>query len=193
MLLLVACSNAKTSKTGEVETESASDSEGINAEDADAENANEERANLKFKTMKAVMASGIPYKCDFEMDGIKSTTTIKGEKAKTVIEHPQGKTTSVSDGEKMYMWTDDGKMAIMFDIKEMEKIGKEQMNAFPGVEKQQAIDYKKEYDLDCSQTIASDSMFVPSPGIKFTDMTQMMKNMQETLANLQNLPNVEYN
>jgi len=194
MLLIVACDSQTAKNNNDVDDapdDNSDDNGEVEAQDEEDEAEVDEQKSSKFKTISAAMSAGIPYKCTYSDDGVTSEMIVKGQKFKSETKMKEGTTYTISDSKKMYIWSDMQEDGIVYDLDEMKKIGDAQ--TYPGAQKQQTTDIDKEYDMDCSVTIATDSMFVPPSNVNFQDMSQILKNMQETFVNLPDMENVQYN
>ena len=117
-------------------------------------------------------------------------TTIKGEKYRGEATIDGKKFNTIMDKTYLYSWMNGAAEGTKFNLKEMEQLGKDKIQ--PGAQKESVVDVEQEYDMDCKPTTSSDSLFVPPSNVLFQDMSEMMKQMQDQLANLPNMPNVEY-
>ncbi len=103
------------------------------------------------------------------------------------------KTYSIVDGEWMYTWTDMEdmpeeaammmSMATKMKVSDMEELSKDMPNAgdqqAANQEKSQA--FQKEFDYKCKAWIPDNSKFTPPSDIEFTDITQSMKDLKESM------------
>ncbi len=173
MLLIVSCqSNNNNVNDASVN----SDDDGNDNVEVEADNTENAQSSAKFKTINAAMAVGVPYKCTYSDKDFDSEIVIKGEKFKSETEMKEGTTYTISDGEKIYIWSNQQNDGIVYDLDEMKKMG--ETKTYAGAE-QGPTDIEREYDIDCYTTTAPNSMFVPPSDINFQDMSQLLKNMQK--------------
>ncbi|VVB51515.1 Uncharacterised protein [uncultured archaeon] len=138
----------------------------------------------KIKDLTAAIASGQAYHCTYTYQGVTSESWIKGEKfkSKSTVDSKVGY--AISDGVWMYSWVDGEKTGVKFNIEDMKKLGDQQKansNKEPADMNEIA---KTAGNVECSIAAITDGTFTPPSNIEFSDMGQLLKNLQENLAGL---------
>ncbi|MBW3013150.1 hypothetical protein KY340_02995 [Candidatus Woesearchaeota archaeon] len=124
---------------------------------------------------KAFMLN-VPYKCEYNIEGVNSVSYIKGEtRIRTTTTTPQGSNEALVRDDMMYNWNPDTKegFKLKFDkeIKEGMPEGTKPVGA--AALKEQAVNVK------CDPAKFSDEMFEVPTDVEFQDMTELMKQAQE--------------
>lgn len=129
------------------------------------------------KSLRDLLTLNVAQQCTFSDDGNKGTTYISNGKVR-------GDFTTMVDGKSMeghmimsdntnYFWTDASstgfKMAIG-ETAESSMMGK-------GDVASESIDIDKKGNYSCSSWVATESTFALPSGIEFTDLSQMMQNI----------------
>jgi hypothetical protein len=135
-------------------------------------------------------AAGV--KCTIEDANGKYTVTSKGGKARIDgMSFPNFKNPAVTeagsminDGEWAYMWN--GKEGMKFNLKEMEQNSGQNQN--PQAKTSDWKDWAKGMEAsgakyDCAPTVATDADFTPPTDVKFQDLGEMLKNIQQMQQN----------
>jgi len=148
-----------------------------------------------IKLGKSVKCTGSYSSADGNME---MTVYAAGKKSysEMIISTQEGgtfKTYSIMDGEWMYSWTDmEGmpeeaaafmSMATKMKVSDMEELAADMPNADDykagAQEKTQA--FQKEFDYKCKAWIPDNSKFTPPSDIEFSDITQSMKDLKESM------------
>lgn len=157
----------------------------------------EEQASPGIKeSLLGLLEGAAGVSCAVEDANGKYTVTAKGERAKIEgmdFPDPQNpsvmeKGTIINDGDWAYMWS--GKEGIKFNLKEMEQGSAPTQNS-----QENASDWKEwakgmeesGAKYDCQPTVATDADFTPPSDVKFQDLGEMFKGLQQMQGN-PNLP-----
>lgn len=137
-------------------------------------------------SMRELMSMGTSLQCKYSFTDPESKTEtsgtmyISGSKfaQETEIKLPPessaigGKMNMISDGTSMYTWNPDKKDGGM-------KITIEKDSQVKDQDDNSQVDLDKKIDMKCSPWSVSESKFTVPADVKFTDLSQMMKNIQE--------------
>jgi len=144
------------------------------------------------KSLKELLGLGTSQKCTYEVevDGqkTKGEIVISGKKFKQTMEitTKEGimKVNSINDGIYYYSWSDAAKgTGTKIKIEAVETA------APTGTEqKQQSVDWNEKIDYKCSPATLSESDLVIPADIKFVDLNETMKNLQN--MNIEGLKNL---
>ena len=183
-LLLSACNKTSSSPTGEIESKAEIKEESFS----------------KKSTLKTLLGMGKSLNCTYEFTDSESklttrgTTYVSGKNFATDIETTNPADTKktlknhmISDGEYLYTWGDDQKGAGMKVKMESsaETDSKTIKTDVAGVQE----DMEKEYDMKCLPWGVDQSKFTVPSNIKFTDLSEIMKNIP-SMPNIPTLPNI---
>jgi hypothetical protein len=183
-LLLSACGKTTSDVSGQIENKTES----------------REEAFSKKSTLKTLLGMGKSLNCTYEFTDsenkltTKGTTYVSGKNFATDIETTNPADTKktlknhmISDGEYLYTWGDDQKgtgMKVKMEAS-TETDSKTVKTDVAGVQE----DMEKEYDMKCSPWGVDQSKFTVPSNIKFTDLSEIMKNIP-SMPNIPNLPNI---
>lgn len=158
-----------------------------------AEEKKPEAEQSQSSSLRDLLALGQNQKCTFTatdtQNNVKTDTSatlyISGKKMYEEIQMvssdkavPTTNMAMISDGTYIYTWDVSKKMPGM-KIKIVEPT--------PGTTedtKTQSVDMDKKFDMKCSSWMVDDSKFVVPTDVKFTDLTEMMKNIPTMPANI---------
>ncbi len=181
-LLLSACNKTAPNTSGQMENKNEVKEESFN----------------KKSTLKTLLGMGKNLTCTYNnVDEetkfeIKGTTYISGNKFAQEMEttDPKDKTKKVltnmiSDGEFVYTWSSDKKTSGM-------KIKMEKPETAPDGDVKTDVagtdqSMNKEYDMNCNQWNIDESKFKVPTDVKFTDLSEIMKNIP-TMPALPQIP-----
>jgi len=147
------------------------------------------------ESLLGLMEGAAGVKCSVEDTNGKYTVTTKGGKVRIDgmdFPDPQNPTASqkgsmINDGEWAYIWN--GKDGMKFNIQESganggtNQAGEDKSSDWKGWAKGMEASGAK---YDCSPTVATDSNFAPPSDVKFQDLGELMKGLQQ----MQNNPSV---
>ncbi|QQG41301.1 MAG: hypothetical protein HYV90_03965 [Candidatus Woesebacteria bacterium] len=134
------------------------------------------------KSLKELLASGVPQKCTFASDDesgkTEGTSYIAGGKVRADFTSTlNGKTTvshMISDNKTSYIWTDDDKNGFKMTVPDSDT--KATTAPVTGEAAQASeVDLNQKSDYKCSAWIPDNSMFTPPADVKFTDFSEMFK------------------
>lgn len=140
-------------------------------------------------SLKDLMGMGKSQKCTWSVaegdNKSEGMVYVDGEKFRQDITAVQDDGTEilayvVSDGEWIYQWSSASKEGTKMQISEMEKMGQEAQTG-GGANDQRKIDEEinQNFDYNCEGWNADASKFVVPSDVVFTDMTEMIKNLQQ--------------
>ncbi len=183
-LLLSACNKTASTPSGAIEN---------NAEV-------KEESFSKKSTLKTLLGMGKSLNCTYEFTdtenklSTKGTTYISGKKFATDIEMTSPADTKktlinhmISDGEYIYTWEDQKNTGMKIKLETpSESEAKTVKTDVAGAKE----DMEKEYDMKCSPWGVDQSKFTLPTNIKFTDLSEMMKNIPSipVMPNIPNMP-----
>ncbi len=135
------------------------------------------------KSLKELLASGVPQKCTFASDDesgkTEGTSYIAGGKvradftstinAKTTVSH------MISDNKTSYIWTDGDKTGFKMTITETDTNATDSPVTGETASQGNEADLDQKSDYKCSVWVPDNSMFTPPADVKFTDFSEMFK------------------
>ncbi len=139
--------------------------------------------NRAEKSIKELLGMGISQKCSYEIneDGQKMKGEIlvgNGGKFKQITEVSEEKGTMkinvISDGTYVYYWNEAMKgMGSKMKIDSVEQV------KVTGTPEEEKVDMNKKINYSCNPINLSESDFALPSGIKFVDLSETMKNLQD--------------
>lgn len=143
----------------------------------------EQKKNLSIKDL---ISQGVAQKCVWEVTSDQGVSRgeilIKGKKFKQNINiksaNGETKFNGISDGEYLYTWSDDSKIANMAFKMKMDLTQEEQDTGTPQGSVS-SVDWNQKYDYNCQPAIVSDADFNLPTGINFQDIGEMAKQFQQ--------------
>jgi major membrane immunogen (membrane-anchored lipoprotein) len=185
-LLLTAC----TSKTTEKGTST------DNKDEATATTQNDGEENIKGSILDlAKMGKNVKctYKFDNEEAAMEGTVYVSGSKTRSDIkikisDGTENDSTTITDGEWMYMWSTAAEQGTKMNIKDMEQMA-EKYKTEGDAEEDSNNQYKnqtQDVDYKCRPWVVDNSKFNIPTNIEFIDMNEMMKGLLEMSERLQN-------
>lgn len=139
--------------------------------------------NKVEKSIKELLGMGISQKCSYEIneDGQKMKGEIlvgNGGKFKQITEVSEEKGTMkinvISDGTYVYYWNE-----AMKGVGSKMKIDSVEQVKVTGTPEEEKVDMNKKINYSCNPINLSESDFALPSGIKFVDLSETMKNLQE--------------
>jgi len=156
----------------------------INQESQTTTPSSEEQPAASKKSLRDLLSTGIAQKCTWSItneDGSVSTGEIvfKDQKfrqqAKVQVEGSTVISTVVSDGNDIYIWNDDNKTA---GIKMKVEATTTTETSDGQNSSSQNIDWDGQYDYNCTPATISESDLTAPADVKFTDMSDLQKQME---------------
>jgi hypothetical protein len=136
-------------------------------------------------SLKDALTLGKSVECTYTTEDGEVTTWVKGNKVRVegVGMVPTGDKTHkggmINDGEWIYIWGEEDKTGVKYQISAMEtKKWEEDVEDLKDPEKW-ATEAEEKYKVECKQTVVSDSKFTPPSGIEFQNLTEMFEKMEE--------------
>lgn len=136
-------------------------------------------------SLKDALTLGKSVQCTYATEAGKVTTWVKGNKVRVEgagISSTEDKTHKggmINDGEWIYIWGEEDKKGVKYQISAIEqKEWEENIENLkdPG---KWAAETEEKYKVDCQQVIVSDSQFVPPNDVEFQNLTEMFEKMKE--------------
>ncbi len=135
--------------------------------------------------------------CTIKTDGRVSKIYIKGDKIRfegdTTIDGKQaGKTYFIQNGQYSYMWNDQSNKGLKFPTESEDVNDESPEDNSPQAETAKPFDLQamkaqwENSNYQCQPQKLNDDIFMPPANIKFQDMSQLMKTMEEMQNNPQN-------
>ncbi len=142
-----------------------------------------EQKNLSLRN---VFGRGDAYKCSYQIQDAEVTVYAKGQKMRvegmSLDNNGQGSGGMINDGEWIYIWNDENKEGMKYNLKTLEELNQE-------VESEEVENYQNpeewakqveaEYEVKCEPTAISDSRFNPPENVEFKDLTEMLQKAQD--------------
>jgi len=154
------------------------------------------------ESLLGLLEKGTGIKCAVEDAQGKYDVTAQGEKVRIDgmdfpdPKNPQAsqKGSMINDGTWAYIWN--GKEGMKFNLKDMEQAGGQAANP-----QEKNYDWKswaqgmetKGAKYDCSPTVATDADFSPPSDVKFQDLGELLKNVQQQMQKNPNIPPIDPN
>jgi len=125
--------------------------------------------------LAAVISSGQAYSCNYTYDNVHNVMVLKGQKYKSDVTY-QGKAGHViSDGVWAYTWSEGQNAGIKFNIADMNQQNTQTSGTVPDLTELA----RTATGVRCTPTVISDSAFTPPANIRFQDMGELVKRMQQ--------------
>ncbi len=137
-----------------------------------------ENAAVNKSSIKSLLGRGENVSCrvkytENEMGG---TVYVAGDRVRgdfTVVENGQSmENHMIQDGEYIYVWSTSDQGLKM-------KVSEEAVQASPGTDVDKPVDLDEQVEMDCDKWSVDESMFSPPANVKFTDVADAMKSLQE--------------
>ena len=176
--------------TGCTKKDSPSETEPVSG--VSKEEVKEEGALESFKgSLMDLLNTGRSVKCTAKYvdvgGGYEATTYVSGKNSYSEyildVEGEKVESYSIINGDWMYTWGDMLDGGSKMNMSEMEKMA-EEMGQDIEENKKKAAQYQKEFDYKCRPWIADSSKFQPPADVEFTDMTQMFRDIKESMDNM---------
>ncbi|MBD3260038.1 hypothetical protein GF371_05440 [Candidatus Woesearchaeota archaeon] len=180
LLMLSACGGEKAVKEAGEETKEMAEEAGEEIIET-GEEAGETTASLVKDMAKAFMLN-VPYKCEYEMEGVKSVSYIKGEeRIRTTTTTMQGNAEALIKGDMMYSWNPETKEGFKM------KFDKEMKENMPETAEPMGVEALKAQaaNVRCSPAAFGEERFAVPTDVQFEDMTEMMRQAQELAKQMQ--------
>jgi hypothetical protein len=141
-------------------------------------------------SLKQLLTTGTSAKCSYEMDGVKVETLVKDKKmrVKGIGFGELGTGEMINDGETIYVWNNENKSGIKYNIEELKSLGedeqqqKERFDQLPqGVDDPQkwADEMEQKYQVSCEKISVDDAEFVVPTEVNFQDLTELIQNIKQ--------------
>ena len=145
----------------------------------------EKKEEQKGFSLKDALTLGKSVECTYTTEAGQVTTWVKGNKVRvegagiSTAEDKTHKGGMINDGEWIYIWGEEDKKGVKYQISSLEQKEWEE-----NVEKLKdpgkwATETEEKYKVNCQQTIVSDSKFNPPADIEFQNFTEMFEKMKE--------------
>lgn len=147
--------------------------------------------NSLFTSIKDAMSKSLSLKCEYQVEGVKTTTYIKGGMVRVMTESADAETgngNAIIKDNKMWVWTEGDSEGFTLELVEEDFVEE------PGTEapsdqtsKEDVIEEIEKYKDSCSSATVADSMFTPPSDITFSDLSQFQDQLMEEI-NATNAP-----
>lgn len=130
-------------------------------------------------SIKDALSKSVSLECTYtDGQGRESKSYIKNGAVRSDYKGKTAEETgsAIVTSKKMYMWTDN-KEGFMMDIPEVTRAEGEQSTPKALSQKDDVMADLEKYKESCKAAVVSDSLFTPPSDVKFTDYSQMMKQM----------------
>ena len=125
------------------------------------------------QTIKGVMyTSNLKYRSEFV----------------SVVDKLKIKTYTLSDGKNLYMWNSNSKQGTKMNIKQMQDLAKKSDPNYQDNQNLQELNkqYKNKYQFKCQNFKTKTGFFKQPAQITFTDLSAMLKGLQENMCTVCN-------
>lgn len=138
-------------------------------------------------SLKDLLTAGKNVSCTVSYTGNQAgtsgTTYVSGKKVRAdfTVKTSDGKETvshMIQDGTYAYIWTANSTVGTKMKVEAVENTDK--TAAAPSQPQSQAVDLNQKVNMKCSDWRVDESVFVPPTTVKFTDLSEAMKNLPKT-------------
>ena len=150
-----------------------------------------ESGNL-FTSIKDAMSKSLSLKCEYQVEGIKTTTYIKGDMLRITTEAADAETgngNAIVKDNKMWIWTEGEDEGFLIELTQEDVVVEEQeaKTASDTTSREDVIKEIEKYKDSCSQAVVADSMFNPPADVTFSDLSKFQEQLMEEI-NGENIP-----
>lgn len=137
-----------------------------------------------FSSIQDALSKNLTLQCNIKtQEGTETVSYIKNGMIKVQVtgKTPDQNGMVIMRNGKMYFWNSKSAIMMSFDLNEIQKNAAE--NPAAGATAQSPQNYMsmmEKYKEDCKTASVSDDVFVVPTNVKFQDISQMMKNLQNS-------------
>lgn len=153
-----------------------------------------------FTSIKDAISKSIPLKCEYDNQGKKTITYIKGDQISTTYDiDATKKGHALVLGKTTYIWEDGKTQGTKITITEEQiKQGQEMAKNYkntPPQQKEDTVAKLEQYKQSCKQEVVPNSVFEVPSDIKFVDLNEQMKksgiDMEKMMKQYQTTPTAQ--
>ncbi|MBP9781686.1 hypothetical protein KBC89_03455, partial [Candidatus Woesebacteria bacterium] len=149
----------------------------------------EQQVVKEYQKVADAMASGKSVECVMTntKEGTNFTYQVKGKKVRSfgqITPESSSSGNMISDGDYLYMWSDDGQPGTKFkipteaEVAEMTEKPKDLLPDLSDEAKQQEF-VDMGYSIQCDQKNITDDAFIPPATVQFQDLSLMMESAKQ--------------